>query len=273
MELAQDHLNAIGALTELEAKRLLRKYKQIRQDLRDRLDTFSDDTFTAQQLRSVLLQVETAVDAMSRSLNTEMSESAEKAALLGSENLIREVNEYNQIFSGAASPINLNAALIATDTKNFLFNKYSTSIDAYSAQTRSMMADQLSNAVIEKITLSEVVRRIGRYFQAEEWKLNQIARTELHGVYNTAKQNTLFESAKELPDLMKTLIHPMDSRTGEDSKQAAAKNMIVPVDEPFVYTYRRKTKAGYVNEKRIFMTPPDRPNDRSIMVPYRKVWE
>ena len=67
-----------------------------------------------------------------------------------------------------------------------------------------------------------------------------------------------------IPDLKKTLYHPMDKRTGEDSKWLNKNNLIIPVDEPFKYTWN-----GQVRE---YMAPPDRPNDRSILIPYRESW-
>jgi len=77
-----------------------------------------------------------------------------------------------------------------------------------------------------------------------------------------------------IPDLKKTLVHPMDHRTAADSKQAAAKNLIVNVDKEFSYTYVRTLKDGTIRrEERTFMIPPDRPNDRSIVVPYRDDWD
>jgi len=67
-----------------------------------------------------------------------------------------------------------------------------------------------------------------------------------------------------MPDLMKTLMHPIDKRTGDDSKLAARLRLVVPIDEPFVYKWNGETRE--------FMAPPDRPNDRAILVPYSTSW-
>lgn len=274
IDLTQTHIKKIGELEEKEAKRLIRRYKEIRQDLRDRLDTVPGDTFTAQQLRGVLIQVEAAIDSMQKGLVDDIGESSKKAAILGSENLIRETQTFNEIFSGAATNINVNAALIATDTSNFLFNQYETSIDSYSGAIRSSMARTLSQAVIEQANTTEIISRMGKFLLGEEWKLRQLARTELHSVYNLARQNTLFQVAPQIPKLQKTLFHPMDDRTGDDSKQAKQANLIVDIDKPFKYTYVRYLKNGEKKtENRVFMTPPDRPGDRSILVPYSELWD
>jgi hypothetical protein len=263
--IVENHIQGVLKLEETEARKLLKRYREIRSDLRDRLDSTRADTFTAQQLRGVLAQVDGAISAMNRSLLEGMTPGAERAAMLGIEDLLSEIRTFDKMFTGAVTPINLNVALIAQDVNNLLVSKYQSSLDAYSEQIRSQLADALTNAAIEEISLSQVTQRLGQFFIGEEWKLTQIARTELHGVYNLGKQKTMQETqAQFLPDLQKTLIHPMDSRTGDDSKYAARKNLIVDIDEPFEYTWNGK--------KRIYMVPPDRPNDRSIMVPYRETW-
>ena len=96
----------------------------------------------------------------------------------------------------------------------------------------------------------------------------------MHGIYNYAKLEGM-QRAKEdfVPDLKKTLMHPIDSRTGEDSKQLARVNPTIAIDKPFVFTFRRKLKSGEIKtERREFMFPPDRPNDRAILVPFRNEW-
>lgn len=261
----ENHIQGVLKLEESQAKTLLRRYREIRGDLRDRLDTVRADTFTAQQLRGVLAQVDLAIEAMGESLKEGMGESSSKAAERGIDDLLKEIRRFDQRFTGAVTPININNVLIAEDVGNLLVSKYETSIDAYSSQVRSQISDALTNAAIEELPLSEVVGRLGRFLVGEEWKLTQIARTELHNVYNIGKLSSMEEvQGSYLPDLKKTLIHPMDARTGEDSKFAARKNLIVALDEPFEYTWKGK--------KRSFMTPPDRPNDRSILVPYRDGW-
>jgi hypothetical protein len=64
--------------------------------------------------------------------------------------------------------------------------------------------------------------------------------------------------------LLKTLMHPMDQRTGDDSKKLAQEHPAIPISEEFVFTWKNATRR--------FMTPPDRPNDRAVMIPYRAEW-
>jgi hypothetical protein len=265
MGIVENHIQSVLKLEDAEASRLLRRYREIRGDLRDRLDRLPGDTFTAQQLRGVMTQVDGAIQAMNSSLQTGMKDAAFGAAMKGVEDQIKELRAFSEKFVGAVVPINLNAQLVAQDTQNFLLNRYESSLDAYTEDVRNNLVLSLTNESLMESPYSTVVRKLGAFFQGEEWKLHRIARTELHNVYNTGKLNGMTEvQDTTLPDLMKTLIHPMDGRTGADSKYAARLDLIVPLDEPFKYRWKGET--------RVFMVPPDRPNDRSILVPYRQAW-
>lgn len=268
-DIVQRHINGVMALEDDEAKKLIKKYKAIRYELRDRLDTIhatsGRDSFTAQRLRGVIVQVEAAIQAMSGSLKDGINEASKTIALKGVNDVISETNEFNREFSGAVIPININRVAVSLESENFLINKYESSIDSYSSDLRAQLVSSISNAAIEEISYPELVQRISQFFIAEEWKIHRIARTELHTVYNLGKYNGLVDiKDKFLPDLKKTLIHRIDTRTGDDSKKAKSLNLIVDIDKPFEYTYNKV--------KRTFMIPPDRPNDRSVMVPYREEW-
>lgn len=267
-DIAQNHIEQIVSLEQKEAERVIKAYRRIRQDLRDRLDTLPSGTFTAQRLRGVLFQVESAIDASTGILRTEMDSSAQAAAEKGLEHLIDELNKYNSTFTGAVIPINVDAVAVATDTKNFLFNRYESSMQNYNQMLRSRFSQGITNAAIEEISMSELVSRIGRTFLGEEWQVQRIVRTELHNIYGLGKLNGMKrlwdEGEGDIPDLKKALFHPMDKRTGEDSKYAEKLELIVPIDEPFRYKWK--------GELRTFMSPPDRPNDRSILIPFRDSW-
>jgi len=264
--IVEQHIKAVLSLEEKEATTLLRRYTEVRQSLRDRLDRQAEGTFTAQRLQGVLVQVNAAIEAMTLSLNGVMKQKAAIFARMGADDGITELQRFEQEFRGAVTPINIDRILVADETANFLINRYDASISAYSESVRSQIVMGLTNESLMESPYSTVVRRLGAFFQGEEWRLHRIARTEFHHTYNLAKMNGLVRTREQvMPDLMKTLIHPMDARTGADSKVAARANLIVPLDEPFEYDYQGKTRR--------FMMPPDRPNDRAVLVGYRKSWE
>lgn len=265
-EVAQRHISEVMKLEESEAKRVIAAYKRIRHELRDRLDTLPRGSFSQQKAAAALAQVEGALAAMNESLLTEMNSSAENLAGSGVEDLFDELRRYDRKFLGAATPINVDAVAIASDTQNLLFNRYESSLSAYSSAMRARMAQALVDAEIAKMGWGEVVSGLSKTFLGEEWRLERIVRTELHNVYNQAKIKGMIEVRdQDMPDLMKTLFHPMDHRTGKDSKRLAQNNPIVPIDEPF--------KERSTGKLLTYMAPPNRPNDRAILIPYRKSWK
>lgn len=267
---AQNHIEQILGLQESESKRIMKSYRRVRQELRDRLDLLASEgrgsSFTAQKARSVLVQIDTALAAMNKDLNEGMDSAADDASEMGVEHLVEEFKKWEKKFTGIVTPINLNIAKVATKANEMLFNQKEASIEGYSSYLRGRLAKGIGDAVVEQVPSGEIVSRLGQFFLGEEWRLERIVRTELHNVYNKGKITGMVSLVKgDIPDLKKTLFHPMDARTGEDSKRLAQKNPIVNVDEPFI---------EYSTGKRLeYMAPPNRPLDRSILIPYREVWK
>lgn len=264
--IVEDHIRSVLSLEDEQAKTIMRSYQEVRRELRDRLDRVRGNSFTAQHLRGVLAQVQGAIEAMNERLAGATKDGALESARQGIDDLVDEIKTFNDKFSGAVTPINLNAAVLAKDTANFLVTKYQTNLDAYGNDLMTQISNGLFSASLGEASYSEVVGRIGNFFMDEEWKLHRIVRTELHNIYNIGKINGMTSLIDDdvIPDLMKTLMHPMDARTGDDSLYAARLHLVANVNEPFAYVWKGK--------RREFMAPPDRPNDRAILVPYREEW-
>lgn len=258
--IVENHIKQVLGLEKSESESLLQDYKSIRQDLVDRISRYPQGTFTRQHLQGVLAQVNGAIDAMTKHLGGSTIQSSYRAALMGSEHTIKELRTFDEEFTGAVAPINLNAALIAHDTSQLLVTRYKTNLEAYGNDLQTQITNGLFSAVIGEASYDQVVGRISQFFVGQEWMLHRIVRTELHHVYGVAK----LKSLEQVDGAKKTLIHPLDGRTGEDSAYAATLGLIVELSDPFEYNWKGK--------KRSFMTPPDRPNDRSVMIPYMDGW-
>jgi hypothetical protein len=269
----QDLVNAtvgkVDSLEEDQQKKLLKIFKRVRAELMDRLLTIPEGTFTEQQLNVTLVQVNAAIEAISRDLKGGMVDAGEIMAVQGISDLGREIEKFSKYFEGSVQPINIDQIVRAIDPNSFLINKYQASIDAYAADLRSQITSNIVQSMAMRDTQQRMVSRlvsdIGRFFIGEEWKLNRIVRTEMHNVYNFSKMQGMGEVQEStIPDLKKALMHPMDNRTGDDSKELARINPVVDIDEPFRFKWK--------GQMRVFQFPPDRPNDRSILVPYREEW-
>ncbi len=278
-ELVEANIKRVDKLSEQQQRKLLRIFRKVRQDLSDRLLTIPEGTFTEQQLNVTLVQIQAAIAAIKRDLKTGMVDSSDILSQRGIQDMVQEITRFSRRFEGSVQPIPFDPILVAIDSQNFLINKHEASIDAYGEDLRSAITTQLVSSLASRDTSERTVAQlrssVGKFFLGEEFKLNRIVRTELQGIYNFSKLNGLQRmQAEVIPDLKKSLMHPIDGRTGDDSKQLAAKNPIVAIDRPFVFTFRRKLKSGEIRtERREFMFPPDRPNDRAILVPFRQEWD
>ena len=277
-EVVNTTIERVDKLSEQQQKKLLKTFRKVRQELLDRLLTVPEGTFTEQQLNVTLVQVQAAIETIKRDLKDEMFDSAEILGIQGVKDLIREISRFSKKFEGSVQPLPIEPLVVAETAQNFLINKYDASIDAYSEGLRSQITQNITNSLAIRDTSQRTVGRlvsdVGRFFVGEEWKLSRIVRTEMSNIYNFSKISGMKEIQDDvIPDLKKALMHPMDHRTGDDSKQLARKNPIVDIDEPFVFTFRRKLKSGAVREeRREFMFPPDRPNDRAILISFREEW-
>lgn len=86
----------------------------------------------------------------------------------------------------------------------------------------------------------------------------RIVRTETMGAYNRAGWEAIRAADDELGDMVKILSATFDDRTGWDSYQVHGQ--IRRVDEAFAW------KGG------LYQSPPNRPNDREVVVPHRVSW-
>jgi hypothetical protein len=270
--IVEGHAKTVVDLQDSEARRIIRAYGEVRRDLIERLSHARFNSFTAHRLRSVLAQVNAAIDALNQKLKHHLDASAQKASVMSVEQLVKEIKRFDSHFKGATRPINLNIVKSAMDTKEFLINHYQNSLSHYGDSLKQDISNSLKQAVIAEIPYSEVVQKLSQEFQAQEWEVHRLARTELHHIYSVAKLNGMKDLKKEkiMPSIKKALYHPMDSRTAEDSKEMAEKNPIVELNDYFTQDYRPTPKSKV--QHRRYLVPPDRPNDRAILIPYDPSW-
>lgn len=265
MDIMEQHVSDVVSLENTQANSILKTYLRIAGMLRAKLRLLPVESFTAQQARVVLLQLEGAIGALERDLNKKVNESSDLLSDRAVGDLVVEVNKFSKKFTGSVQPIDIDTVLVAQSTKDRLFNKYKTSINTYSNGLRDKIAGELRDGVIARDTPDTIINRLSGTFDGESWRLRRIVRTELHGIYSQAKLLSLKESRDTgMPKLMKTLYHPMDARTGKDSMYVERLNLIADLEEPFRYRWKGK--------ERIFQAPPDRPMDRSILIPYNPEW-
>lgn len=285
--LIEDNAQKIVGLEDSEAQSLIEIYRRMRKQLQDKLfrlaHTGREGTFTAQQYRVALFQMDTSLTALEGDLFGRISDTSELLATEGVQDLMDESDALSEYFTGTMQPLNIDASLVASDTSNALINRFEESITNYGLDLRQKIVQGLTDMVSSPTSLQTVVETINNFFAGEEWQVMRIARTELHNIYSTAKLNGMRQALGDVPEMKKTLFHPKDSRTADDSKFLMRnwRRMIKAPDEPFEYWWSNKAGGSFEGPKgstskwyhRVFQNPPDRPNDRAILVPYQPSWQ
>lgn len=256
-------MRRVDSLELVQARVLQKHYDAARDRILDKLVYWQgSDTFTETRLNFVLQTIDAEMDQLAEVTGEEVRFASSLASEEAGVHSLRELAKMERKFLGTVTPIPDHAIDVAVDKANYLVNNFQTSLETYDAQLRGQIHRRLSAGVIERASSYQMAQDLRGILGQETWKVQRIVRTELHNIYNSSKIVNFRTIRDEyIPDLMKGLIHPMDNRTGDDSKALKSLNPIIPIDDAFRYTYN-----GQVRE---FISPPDRPNDRAILVPMR----
>lgn len=254
-------------------------YEQARADVETKLSALKtagkDQTFTAHHLRQVLVQVRDGLKVFERGLHGSLKQNGKLAATLAQRHTISSVKLLEKKFTGTVPILQVEDAAVFRrvydDVEPSLLNRYQASISNYGIPTIRKVRDALAQSIIENETVDEAVDRVvdakRGIFAQERWRAERIVRTEMSYAYGVTNQQTMESVADDVPDLQKKLIATFDDRTGDDSKDLHGQT--VPWDQPFLW--EKRTKKGGV-ELVEYMQPPNRPNDREVVIPWRDGW-
>jgi len=270
------HRAQLQGLIELGSIRKMRKvYEDIRAQIEAELASLQragkSDTFSAHHARVILLQVRDGLREFQRQFGSQLNHDGEAAAVLAQCHTVNAIKQFERRFTGTEPILRLEEAAVFRGVyrgvEPTLLDRYHKLVGNYPMETIVRVKNQLAVSMLGGQGVDQTVRQIaskGGVFDRERWRAERIVRTESSYAYGQTGQRCLGEVAKEVPQLMKRLVATQDDREGEDSKQLDGQT--VPWDKPFVWM--KKTKHGV--ERVEYMAPPNRPNDRETVVPWRQ---
>lgn len=91
-----------------------------------------------------------------------------------------------------------------------------------------------------------------------QWMVDRILRTETSAIYNGTALAGLIAEDSEASPMLKRLVSTFDSKTGQDSVR--------------VHGQVRRAREPFFDGTRFYQAPPNRPNDRELLVPHRAEW-
>lgn len=262
-------------------KKLHPIYEDARADLERRLDGLRkkgmDQSFSAHHLRIALVQVNDALKGFSVGMNKHLQSTGRVAGALGQRHLVTAVKKLETTFTGHAPVMQAEQAgvfrKVFKSVEPSLLNRFKQSEALYTKPVVKKIRDRLALSMVSGDTVDQAVDRVAGVdgvFAGERWRAERIVRTELSYSYHVTQHRAMEEMARtEVPDLKKTMVSTFDDRTGKDSKEQHMQ--IRAVNEPFIFHLLDKhgARTGKTIE---YMAPPNRPNDRAAMMPWRDGW-
>jgi len=136
-------------------------------------------------------------------------------------------------------------------------------LDRYGVETIGHFENELQKGLLARLPWEDVkanlVSKSPFLQQKPGFWAERIVRTELMGAYNRAGWESIREADSQLGDMCKILSATFDERTAADS--FAVHGQIRMPDEAFMSWFG------------LYQHPPNRPNDREIVVPHRISWK
>jgi hypothetical protein len=277
-ELLRLQRKQLAAIIEVRGvRRMHRLYSESQGELQRKLRSLErahkGQAFSAYHLRQVLAQVADGVKILEGKLGGHMRSTGRLAASLAPRHLARSIRVMEKNFTGTEPLIRVDEAgvfqKIMKDVEPSLLDRYEVSRKLYGPPVIAKTRDALSMSILQNETIDAAVDRVDGVIGAERWRAERIVRTEMAYSYGLTNQVAMEETKKDVPGLRKKLIETMDARTGDDSKELHGQ--VVDVDQPFIWEVKN-SKGVPTGEIVEYMQPPNRPNDRAVVIPWRDDW-
>jgi hypothetical protein len=260
-------------------KRLEQLYKEARSDLYDQLLRAGgkmSDTPTAIQLRAMIAQADGVLSRLGKGIHKQLRDVSKLSAELGAEHGRDEFRELEKHFRGTTPVLSLEKAAIlrdlVKDVDASILRRHQLVSTTWTAGAIADMERVLSTGALAGKPLEGMVddvMGVAGLMNEERWRAERIVRTELSHAHNSAKFKAMQKSQEDQGrPLYKKLITTFDDRTGDDS--FLQHGQTVPVDQPFEWKHKRRGGTWVVTR---YQHPPNRPNDREVIIPWDPEWE
>jgi hypothetical protein len=256
MVLAQ--MQALARLMPERRKQLVAAAKAVQRRLEARLRALDPDSFSAQEARVRLVEISGIVTRTGAewgvAVGTQAERAAVEAAIVGRRGMIDQLVARAPEFEGtirAVATVEKASGMLDPG----LLEYYRVSRETYGMDVIASMRQTLMVSALEGDTISQSWAKMSDALDMPIWRAERIVRTEHSFSMHRAQMDLVREmfGVEANEEWLKQLITSFDQRTGQDSK--------------FVHNQIRKLKKPFKdNEGRIYQQPPNRPNDREVMV-------
>jgi hypothetical protein len=275
------------------AKPMARMYDQAINTLTARLSAIASprETFTAHQHRIMLVQLRQGKAVISRRMAGELGDISKQAQTEALRGVGEDISRLEHYFTGADVVLPIDEAArfqgIINGRRDSLLRAHWESMSHWTADGVREMENELSMSLMTGEDFGTAVERVDKVGREQWWQAERIVRTETAYAFNATHADGMAACAEELPDLwMRWSEHvddmtfqPLDDRVSGDSiimhGQLAKPGGVfyfpttMPDGGPIPPEVMKRVK--HLSGKS-WGSPPNRPNDRSVLAPWRPHW-
>lgn len=245
-------------------------------------------SFSAYQQATVLAQLRQGQLVLSRRLVGELGKLSEEALKESLNGLQSALDRLEPDFEGASVGIRSDIAArfegIIDNRAPTMLRIHEQSVARYGSAVVDKMGSELAQSAMLVETPIQAMARIESVADTSWYGAERIVRTESAYAYNLAHRDGISEASEEIEDLMMQWNEhctpegiPLDDRVSVDS--LAMHGQVAAPDGVFVCPSTSPSpdaKGKIIVPPRLaqeeFRQPPNRPNDRSVLTPWRRVW-
>lgn len=238
------------------------------------------DTMSALQMRQLLAQVREAQARIAKAVANGFNPILRDTQADGVRQAAKSITQLEKKFTGAEVRLPLEEAA----TFQGIVGKRSTSLIRANERSFARYGTAVTRKVEEELAVSlatgetplEAIDRVRAVADNQWWQAERIVRTEGAYAFNAAHADSIEEAQDALPDLMNRWSEHVDDQTGAALDNRVAKDslvlhgQVVPVGANFVMPPDPRVSPKLWNQT--YAQPPNRPNDRSVLLPWRPRW-
>jgi hypothetical protein len=244
-----------------------------------------NETFTLAQMNAALAQIKDTLFWVNTGLRDIMLDMADEAAMQSADDTLHYLEGMDELHRGiGTTPIALREARVMDSAvegaRSSVLHRLASSgepvegadeephpaklgvLQRYGLNTIDHFEGEMRKGLVTQKTWSEMEDALinkSPFLQGKpaHWA-KRIVRTEVMGAYARSSWETIREADTLLGDMTKFLVATFDDRTGSDSYA--------------VHGQCRRPEEAFESWYGLYQHPPNRPNDREIVVPHRISW-
>lgn len=261
-----------GAINELEAK--------LAASLKNGASQFS-----VQQCQGLLAQARLGFSRLSASMGAAMNQQVATTQQASARMLIESIKRMEKAATGAVIQLPIEQAAkfagVVDRRRTSLLQLNKRSMARYGASVVGKIEQSLAMSLLKGETGYKAIDGVSEVVDGEWWRAERIVRTETAWAYNATHVDAMASTAQSFPDLMMRWVElvsdesliKLDDRVGDDSiamhGQLARPGGLftMPMTPPRAGL---KISESLLNQS--WSHPPNRPNDRATLQPWRPGW-